>query len=48
MEFCPVCEAQLIKSGDSILCSCCGYSRCECCACNRKEEEAYGLYTGIE
>ena len=37
MEFCPDCGAQLIHAEGCVMCSCCGWSRCECSACSGKE-----------
>ncbi len=39
MEFCPDCGAQLIHAEGCVMCSCCGWSRCECSACSGKEEK---------
>lgn len=38
MEFCPECGSQLISAKGCIMCTCCGWSECECSSCNGKEE----------
>jgi len=47
MEFCPDCGAQLISAESCVMCSCCGWSRCECSVCNGKEVND-GVYTRAE
>ena len=39
MEFCPECGAQLIHVEACVICPCCGYSACNCAACNGLEEK---------
>ena len=39
-EFCPECGAQVIHQGGCELCPACGWSACNCCHCNGKEEES--------
>ena len=34
MEFCPECGSQLIRTEGCMLCPCCGWSACNCAACN--------------
>lgn len=38
MEFCVECGSQLIHAEGCVLCPACGWSMCNCCACNGKEE----------
>lgn len=47
MEFCPDCGAQIIHAEGCVMCACCGWSLCECSACNGKEEKD-GVYTRVE
>lgn len=43
-EFCPDCGAQVVHQESCEMCPCCGWSLCECNACNGKEEKD-GVYT---
>ena len=47
MEFCPDCGAQIIRAEGCIMCANCGWSMCECSACNGKEKMD-GVYTRTE
>jgi len=38
MEFCPDCGAQIIHAEGCVVCACCGWSMCECSACNGNQE----------
>lgn len=59
-SFCPDCGNQLIHQDGCLFCPNCGYSKCECCACNglgKSEEkqtigiqkgDSYGIYTRVK